>query len=237
MKYSCTAISDTHCAHDDVKLKGGDFLFHAGDITYFGQPDEVYPFMVWFSKQNYKHKVFIAGNHDFGFEPIGQGKECDTYGNFTFRGRNFQKGLQNEYRAMAKRLGIHYLDKESITLDGINIYGIPDQPEFCGWAFNFYTQEEARTIYSPIPDDTDVLITHSPPYGILDQPQQFGDNRLGDQTLRDMVDIIKPKVHIFGHIHEGYGKKKIKGTTFINAAFCSIPYSVHNKPINFTLEK
>ena len=239
--FKCTVISDTHCAHRDIEpLKGGDFLFHAGDLSYFGQPGEIEDFMDWFSQQPYRHKVFIAGNHDFGFEPIGEGRLCNEKGIFYFRGRELKKGLEKYYRDMAYFRGIHYLNKEAIELDGVKIYGIPDQPEFCGWAFNYYNNVVAEDIFSRIPEDTNVLLTHGPAFGILDSPSVTsligGDDRLGCKILLEHVQRVKPKFHLFGHIHESHGKKKVGDTTHINAAFCSIPYSIHNKPINFTLK-
>ncbi len=240
-KFKCTAISDTHTYHEACKLKGGDFLFHSGDLSYFGQPDEITSFMLWMSKQPYKHKVFIAGNHDFGFEPLGHGKLSDENGDFIFRGRIFQKGLQDTYREWAKTFGLIYLDKEEIEIDGIRIYGIPDQPAFCGWAFNYFTLDEAEEIYGNIPENIDVLLTHGPAKGILDLPGIVsmieGDNRLGCPTMLKHLARVKPKYHLFGHIHESFGKVKINGTTHINASFCGMPYTNFNKPINFVLEK
>lgn len=239
-KFRCCAISDTHEAafHESLKLKGGDFLFHAGDISYFGQPSEVYPFLEWFAKQPYTHKVFIAGNHDFGFEPISEGKICETDGSFYFRGREFMKGLQNQYKKAAEDLGITYLNKQGVVLDGVSIYGIPDQPAFCGWAFNYGRGGEyVKQIMAAIPDNLDILITHGPPAGILDKVEQHGDYRAGCPVLLQEVLRAKPKFHIFGHLHSGHGKTKQNGTTFINAAICGIPYSELQKPFDFVLRK
>ena len=246
-----TAISDTHTHHNEVELKGGDILIHAGDISYFGQPEEVESFLRWFGEQDYTHKIFIAGNHDLGFEPINIGKESDAEGNFTFRGMLFQKGLATRYCDLCNEYGITYLQDRAVEIEGYKIYGSAWTPEFCGWAFNyeldwqrpFYRSEclnvpKADEIWSQIPDDTDILVTHGPPRDVMDRnPNNYGDNRLGCEFLLKHVLRAKPMYHIFGHIHEGHGRKEKHGIKFINAAFCGIPYEKFNRPINFYLKR
>ena len=237
-KFKCTAISDTHTRHSRLpRLPGGDFLFHTGDSTFFGQPGEVETFLEWFSKQKYTHKIFLAGNHDIGFEPSIYGmKTIEGDGDLLyFRGMILKKNLQEKYRQQALDKGIIYLDKEGIELDGVNIYGIPDQPAFCGWAFNYDREGDiAEKIFSKIPKNTDVLMTHGPPSGILDGSPH---GRLGCPELRKAVDRIKPKVHIFGHIHERYGVEETEDTKFINACSLQRDYETTNKPVTFTIDK
>lgn len=227
----CTAISDTHTYHDQITLPGGDFLFHAGDHSFLGQPDEVYPFMDWLAEQPYKHKVFIAGNHDWGWEPLNEYKESR---NFTFRGYKLLKGLDEEYKQYAVKKGITYLNKELVELEGLRIYGIPDTPYFYDWAFNYERfSDHAQKIMDDIPENLDVLITHGPAQGIRDDAyrQGFHDVRPGCEQLRRAIIKKKPRFHVFGHLHKGYGITKWKHTTFINAATCTDQYEATNPPI------
>jgi hypothetical protein len=239
-RFKCTAISDTHCVHDKVDVGSGDFLFHSGDATFFGQPDEVYPFLDWMAEQDFTHKVFIAGNHDFGFEPMGygdgNGQHCSEDGRFGFRHMELRKGLENEYRQYAEERGITYLDKEVVILDGISIYGIPDQPYFYGWAFQYSDDEKAKTVFSRIPNNLDILITHGPPKDILDKvTTRHPAERCGCPILADSVHKKRPRYHIFGHIHDSYGMLEKDGTTYINAATCDHEYRPTNPPIKFIL--
>lgn len=232
-----TAISDTHSSHKRCKLPGGDILIHAGDATFLGQPKEVTPFMEWMSVQPYKYKVFIAGNHDIGWEPIGEGINCMFTGKFDFRGMKLKKGLEEKYRKMAKRLGLIYLHDEEVTLDGIRIYGTPYQPEFQGWAFNLPKDGiKAKEIYRKIPEGIDVLVTHGPPWGIMDATLDPYENRCGCPVLLRRVLEVKPQYHIFGHIHEGYGEEHFEGITFLNVSTCQRDYKTFNGPVNFTIE-
>lgn len=253
-----TAISDTHTQHDYLDLPGGDILVHTGDISYFGQPQEVYPFIDWMSKQDYTHKIFIAGNHDLGFEDIGMGKPCDENGNFTFRGYSLKKGLEREYSEYADKKGVTYLEQGSITVEGYKIYGSPWTPAFCQWAFNYvhdgekpargfealrYVPEDenaptAKEIWADIPEDTDILLTHGPALGILDRNRHnYSDNRCGCKALLERIKEVRPMYHIFGHIHEQHGRAERHGVKFINAASCTIQYTPTNKPISFYLKR
>ena len=94
----------------------------------------------------------------------------------------------------------HYLCDESLTLDGVKFYGSPWQPRFFDWAFNKDRGAPLKAIWDKIPLDTDVLITHGPPHGILDLT--FDKIKAGCEELLLAVQRIKPKVHVFGHIHE-----------------------------------
>jgi Icc-related predicted phosphoesterase len=109
----------------------------------------------------------------------------------------------------------------------------PWQPEFGAWAFNLKrNSKEIRSIWEKIPINTDILITHGPPYGILDL--SVGKDHAGCQALYERVRVIKPKLHVFGHIHEAYGKQqggKQQSTIFVNASTCSIRYQPVQAPI------
>ena len=102
---------------------------------------------------------------------------------------------------------------EEIIIDGIKFYGSPNTPEFMSWAFMKQRGKSIAKIWKKIPDDTDVLITHGPPKGILDLCK---DGHVGCQDLLERVYEVQPKFHIFGHIHESRGQHKENGTTFVN---------------------
>ena len=204
------AISDTHGRHHSLKLPKGDVLIHAGDITYKGKKSEVEDFLKWFSLQNYTHKIFIAGNHDFFME------------------KNSSKEIQKLIPE-----NIIYLKDAASEIDGIKIWGSPYTPWFFNWAFNERRGTMISKHWQLIPEHTDVLITHGPVFGILDTV--INEQHVGCKDLLQKVTELKPKVHICGHIHESYGSIKKGGTRFINASLLNEAYELVNKPIVFEL--
>lgn len=221
-----TLISDTHSKHKqlDADLPGGELLIHAGDFMNSGYGAyEAEDFFTWFDKiNNYDTKVLIAGNHDRWM----QDRSDDAH------------GILTGYKT------IEYLQDDDLTLyydghngdlpeDNVRIYGSPWQPEFCDWAFNLPRNgEEMKARWDAIPDNTDILITHGPPFGYQDIPG--GQSiRVGCEMLRYRVDEIKPKIHVFGHIHGGYGYYFNGHTHFFNASVLNERYSYANKPFHF----
>ena len=205
-------ISDTHNKHKHLTSKGmgnilgsGDYLVHAGDCTSMGSKNEITQFLEWFSNTDFKHKIFIAGNHDFGFEQ--------------------QTDIAQEYKDM----GVIYLFDNDVTIDGIKFYGSPWQPEFHNWAFNLPRGEELSQKWEQIPNDVDVLITHGPAYGILDYAPIGG--HVGCEELYRKIVEVKPKIHVCGHIHDGYGQKTMGGIEFLNASVLNDRYEHAHKPI------
>ena len=207
-----TLISDTHNQHDQLTLQGGDLLIHAGDLSGRGSEQEVRQFLDWFKIQDYKYKVFIAGNHDWFFE-----QETDDY---------IQKIIPKE---------VIYLNDSGICINSFNIWGSPIQPTFFDWAFNRDRGLEIDKHWQLIPKNTDILITHGPAFGILDQTTS--GEAVGCEMLLQKVNEIKPKLHVFGHIHEGYGMLEKGKTTFVNASVLDINYRNRNLPVNLVLEK
>jgi Icc-related predicted phosphoesterase len=203
-------ISDTHCRHDSIKLPKGDVLIHAGDITYRGKKSEVTDFLTWFGSLKYAHKIFIAGNHDFYFEQ--------------------EKGASIE--ALLPK-DVIYLQDSGIELNGIKIWGSPVTPWFYNWAFNRLRGAVINKHWKMIPADTDILITHGPPFGILDTV--VNEKHVGCKDLLKKVQELQPKVHVFGHVHEAYGSIKKEATRFINASVLNESYELVNKPITFEL--
>jgi Icc-related predicted phosphoesterase len=212
-----TFISDTHNKHKEITedLPGGDLLIHAGDISSMGYKYEIQKFCKWFdSLENYTVKTFIAGNHDFGFEKeLEMAKEVvDSYKHIVY--------LQDSF------LG-YGVDMENY----VKIYGSPWQPEFHNWAFNLPKNgQKLAQKWNDIPDDTDILITHGPSFGYLDTIMGQYDN-LGCQLLTNRIKTIKPKIHVCGHIHSGYGYVFDGDTHFINASVLDERYQYTQKPL------
>ena len=106
----------------------------------------------------------------------------------------------------------------------------PYQPEFCDWAFNLPANSpQIKQVWSKIPDDVDVLITHGPPAGILDKT--FDGIRVGCPQLLQRIKQVKRRLHVFGHIHEGYGREEHDSTIFVNASTCTLSYKPTQPPI------
>ncbi|HEX6280311.1 MAG TPA: metallophosphatase domain-containing protein [Pyrinomonadaceae bacterium] len=205
-------ISDTHDGDEQIAVPDGDLLIHSGDATTVGTLEQLRAFNGWFSGLPHKNKIFVAGNHDWLFE-----KKND----------------------LARRLldpSINYLQDSSIEIDGLKIYGSPWQPRFFDWAFNLNRGTEMAEKWAMIPDDIDILITHGPPHGILDLvPRKGWDENTGCEELRKRVEQIathgRLKLHVFGHIHCGYGVHDEFGVKFINASTCDERYNPTNLPI------
>jgi Icc-related predicted phosphoesterase len=193
-----------------MKLPKGDVLVHAGDFSYKGKKDEAVDFLTWFGKQNFRHKVFIAGNHDFFFE----------------------KSSQAEIDKMIPE-SVIYLNDSGTEIEGIKIWGSPVTPWYYNWAFNRKRGAEIRKHWERIPAGTDLLMTHGPAYGFLDVV--INDQHVGCQDLLRTILTIKPKVHLCGHIHESYGALKRSGIHLINASVVNEHYQLMNKPFVFDL--
>lgn len=181
MKIVC--ISDTHGEHDSVQLPEADMIIHAGDFSSSSLQYDVEGFLNWFSSLNYKYKIFIAGNHDFLFE----------------RRPEFARSLIPER--------IVYLEETGVTIEGLNIWGTPITPYYYGWAFNRMAGDQIENHHKKIPDKLDILISHGPPYGILDR-NSHGQHS-GCTSLLKRIESVKPKYVLCGHIHEGYGTDKL----------------------------
>lgn len=183
-------ISDTHGMHEYLTIPDGDILIHAGDMTEYGLLSEIQEFDDWLGTLPHKHKIVIAGNHELCLE---EDAGCLLFHNAT------------------------YLEHEAVTIEGIRFFGSPWQPYFHGMAFNLRRGQALAEKWQQIPNNTDILITHSPPYKYLDH---IRSEWVGCEDLLKRVQEVKPKFHIFGHIHENYGQESNLDTTFINA--CSV---------------
>ena len=203
------AVGDTHGSHRQLAIPDGDLLIHAGDLTRSGSLDELPDFVDWIESLPHAHKIVIAGNHDWCFQ-------------------------RQPEMATSMLEGCAYLQDQAVTVDGIRFYGSPWQPWFHDWAFNLRPGAEIAANWDLIPSGIDVLVTHGPPYGHGDRTWRGVD--AGCRDLLAAAARVRPRMHIFGHIHEGAGLSKDAGTVYVNASCCDLFYTVVNPPIVFDLE-
>jgi len=197
-------ISDTHSMHRQVSVPDGDVLIHAGDCLGVGTLEELEDLDNWFSEQPHRHKILIAGNHDW----------C----------------LQDEPAdAEALIRNAVYLRDRSIDIEGLKFWGSPWTPIFFDWAFNLERGAPIAERWAQIPSDTDVLITHGPPAGILDKVNE--SLAVGCSDLARELERLTLKLHIFGHIHESYGQQMLNDCLHVNASTCTGQFKPLNPPI------
>ena len=221
MKMRITFISDTHTKHEKLNgfLPGGDILIHAGDLTSRGYTQEIENFAKWYDGiDNYDTKMFICGNHDFGFQDDPEKI----------------KGLLTGYKT------IDYLQDDWMGIGEdvdtmVKIWGSPWQPEFHNWAFNLPRGEKIMEKWNLIPKDVDILVTHGPAHGKLDYVPYDGLN-VGCEDLLMKIQEIKPKIHVSGHIHSGRGVVFSEGTLYVNASVLNDRYEFRNKPITIDFD-
>lgn len=218
-------ISDTHGQHRSVDLPVGDVLIHSGDLTLAGERDVALDFVSWLAEQPFRHKIFVAGNHD-----------------------NWAEHNSAELRNYSERLGVHYLQDSSVDIDGVRFWGSPYTPEFMDWSFMLANEATAARHWQQMPDNVDVVITHGPPAGVLDELLPGGElnsecnsgnngfdtssdlirRNVGCRALAARIAKVSPRIHIFGHIHEAYGSHHVGGTHFINASCMNTRYELAN---------
>jgi Icc-related predicted phosphoesterase len=200
-------IGDTHNRHRELGTLHGDILIHCGDIcdVFQSRDRELESIDHWFSKQQFSKTLCIGGNHDHPLQRRAAGKDPV-----------FENAV--------------YLQDELFEFGGFKFYGSSWVPDLLGWAY-YQPEGVLAKKWEQLPLDTDILITHTPPYGILDS-SRHSSGALGCRHLRDRVRLVRPRVHCFGHIHASYGIELLAGTTFINASIVSgrhmnVPISVH----------
>lgn len=210
-------IADIHGMHQEcflngikrpeLKLEGGYMLIVAGDLTGNNKPHNYETFNEWIGKQKYDHKIVIAGNHDGLLDRPWVDKSIL---------------LSN----------CIYLCNSGLEIDGLRIWGSPYTPKFRDWFFGA-TQDTLRDMWAQIPPNTDILVTHGPPSGILSK--NVVGECCGCPELLGRIKQIRPRYHVYGHIHEGYGVEKHGETTHINCSHCDEYYSPINQPIRIML--
>lgn len=205
---------------------------HAGDVSSRGTDQEILNFINWLEQQKYEFKIFTPGNHDFSLEK-----------NFAY------------WKDECTKRGIVLLNDSGMIIKSmddpklnIKIWGSPIQPWFHDWAFNRRRTLEEATIHNEpwiknhwdlIPPDTEILLTHGPPMGILDEvPRPNGtEENVGCEELAKKIKDSNVKLHVFGHIHEGRGYHYEPNTTYVNASSLNrMYYPADNKPIRVTRE-
>lgn len=209
---NCVAISDTHNRHKSPRLQipEADLLIFTGDCCGRGDWYEFLDFALWFKALPHKHKVVVFGNHDWV-----------TYNEFN--------------RCKLELEGCHVLNDSSVEIEGFKFYGTSYQKEFHNWAWNLPAGgEKLQMVMNAIPEDTDVLLTHNPPWEILDYVPV---RNCGCELLRERVDQLKLLAHCFGHIHYSNGQLEKNGTLFVNSSICDEDYIPCQSPQLFTLEK
>jgi Icc-related predicted phosphoesterase len=191
-------ISDTHQLHRAVDIPGGDILLHAGDFTMFSKSAAaILDFNEWLGELPHRHKIVVPGNHEFFLE------------------------AEPARRSLLSNATV--LVNECVTVMGLKIWGSPITPLY-GGAFGQRSPADRAALYASIPADTNILITHGPPQGIL-------DNGSGCQGLRETVDRLKPQMHLFGHVHGAHGIISNEDTVFVNAALLELSGGIEKAPI------
>jgi len=184
------AVADTHTFESELGgVPDGDVFVHAGDMVRGGSLEEMAPVAEWIRSLPHRHKIVVAGNHDWCFART-----------------------PDSARALLGDETI-YLQDTGCVIDGVRIWGSPWQPEFCDWAFNLPRGPMLAERWALIPDDTDVLITHGPPKGFGDWTQA---DRAGCSDLLDAVRRVRPALHLYGHIHQDGGLWRDGGVCFCN---------------------
>jgi Icc-related predicted phosphoesterase len=227
-------IADLHGFMPD--LKGGDLLIVGGDLTARDEPIQYGKFAAWMDRQKYTKKILIAGNHDTYFQKEGFESIKDVYDDI---GVDYLCDSGTEFRYWPPlKPGME--DGTTLQIKDYKIWGIPWTKRFIGMnphcmAFTYYDENwfyDEKV--AKIPVDVDILITHSPPYGILDET--FDGIKAGSKSLMKGIEKVLPEVVIFGHIHEQGGKVcKIKGIKFVNASIMDENYDPVNKAIRIIL--
>ncbi|KAM7346397.1 metallophosphoesterase domain-containing protein 1-like isoform 2-T2 [Cochliomyia hominivorax] len=222
-KARVVCMSDTHTMTSQLKfdVPQGDIFIHAGDFSNYGRWNEVKEFNDWIGSLPHKHKIVIAGNHELSFDPITKKKNNST----DEPSSNVRDALTN----------CTYIEDELIEIWGLRIYGSPWQPKYGNWAFNLPRGEALLEKWNKIPANIDILITHGPPIGHGDLCK-WGSRGGCVELLTTIQKRVKPKYHIFGHIHEDYGVTTDGQVTYVNASTCDLQYIPINKPIVFDME-
>jgi len=202
-------ISDTHSGHEALGALSGDVLIHCGDGLNAFEPasDELQKLDEWFGRQSFAAILYVGGNHDFKIQRRAAEGEAV-----------FQHAT--------------YVEDRTFTISGVRFYGSPWIPELADWAY-YRSAPDLQERWSAIPDDVDVLITHTPPHGILDRNSR--GKHCGCPALASRVSVVRPRLHCFGHVHAGAGSCLLDGTTYANASSVDSQYRIARPPFLFDL--
>ncbi len=198
-------ISDVHNLWDKIVIPECDLLISAGDYSSRGHRDVVEGFHTWMSRTPAKYKISVQGNHELWVE------------------KNFNEAKDLVYSIDPS---IHFIQEGRVEIEDKVIWGSAITPTFFNWAWNRNRGEQIRKHWDLIPDDTNILITHGQPYGILDVIK--GDNVGCEELLAKVNKLDNLELHVFGHIHYSSGERKIGNTHYVNASICGENYKVKN---------
>lgn len=205
-------VSDTQEQHREVEVPPGDILIHAGDFTMFSRSlRSILDFDQWLGELPHRSKLICGGNHE------------------TF--------LQAHPASRSLLSSATVLINEAVEIAGLRIWASPVTRS--GLAFCIKSDEDRRRLYADIPGDTDVLVTHGPPYGILDA-SSGSDYHQGDPVLLDAVMRLRPKLHIFGHVHLDKHSPRIfetEHTVFVNASLLGPDGAIDKPPIVLKIDR
>jgi Icc-related predicted phosphoesterase len=238
---SIVMISDIHNNQKLLNLPEADILLVAGDMTDRGSYDEISLFSKFLSKVKPKFDLIIvvAGNHEVTMDIEFYKKSGKKY---------FQSNAvdPNKIRSiLLENKDIVYLEDSGYEYKGINIWGSPWVNPCGNWAFCLSGKDKGKEYFEKIPENTDILVTHSPPFGILDVVPYYNykvnpetnnfyrveeKDNTGNQELLNRVKVVKPKLHVFGHIHECSGSIVEDSTLFVNASILNRNHKPKNLP-------
>ena len=205
-------MSDTH-GKRPLTVPDGDVLIHAGDLSMMGTLGQLQSSIRWLDSLPHKHKIVIAGNHDWLFQKA-----------------------PSVARQLFDRTSITYLQDEQVEIEGLKFYGSPWQPEFCNWAFNLPRGGEGlRRKWDAIPDDMDVVITHGPAHGNVGGLLPWDQEDVGCELLAQRLEQIQPRLHVCGHVHCGYGLYPQGDVMHVNASAVDEQYLPVNDPVVYNL--
>jgi len=209
----CT-LSDIHGQLCNVPAC--DLLLIAGDLCpvrdhslSFQEHWLEFNFKPWLKNIDAKEKVFIFGNHDF----IGEERP------------------ERVSKIFSDVKNIHYLQDSGVECLGLKVYGSAWTLYFYDWAFNLY-ENDLKDKWAQIPQDTDILVCHGPPYGYGDL---CGKENVGSPSLLERIKEIKPKLVVYGHIHNGFGTWTLDKTILANVSVVDDRYELVRKPVVFTV--
>lgn len=208
-------FSDTHRNHRRIPRKTihpADIAICAGDFTSCGRYSNVVDFKRWLLSQPFKHRIVIAGNHEWTFD----NENVPFYKDFLVR-RKVQHPIENSKLPLICD-EIHYLEHTSVEIEGITFFGSPYTTAKKVKPFPIYENEKEK-LWNEIPINVDIVITHSPPHGILDMSTK--SRHKGCTGLFDRIKKVKPSCHVFGHVHASHGIQQTTNTLFANVSVCN----------------
>jgi predicted phosphohydrolase len=197
-------MADTHELHREVEVPAGDVLIHAGDFTMFSRSElAISDFNDWLGNLPHRHKIICGGNHELFLSADPE-----------------RRSLISNARVL--------LDEGVELVEGLRLWASPVTPGY-GDAFGMISPEARARHWAKVPE-VDVLITHGPPLGVLDRSPGQGEG-IGDPELLAAVQRIRPLLHVFGHVHAGYGQISVGGTLHVNCALLGMDGAIAHPPV------